>query len=78
MWCIFDGLKEPPMIRISGELYVVKMSVMTWSKIASVRDVREYVFVVEVGWKSTLLWNVAIYTLGVSCIVSRLCSRVGQ
>ena len=46
------------MIKISGELYVVKILVMTWSEIASVRGVRECVFVVEVGWKRTLLWNV--------------------
>ena len=66
------------MIKISGELYVVKILVMTWCEIASVRGVRECVFVVEVGWKHTLYWNVTTDTLGVDCIVSRLCSRVRE
>jgi len=58
------------MVRTSGELYVDRISVIAWYKIVSGRGARECVFVVEVGWKHTLLWNVAMDFLGVGWMVS--------
>ena len=70
-WCDFDGLKEPLMVSISDDLYVDIILLMAWSQITSGRGVRDCVFVVEVGWNHTLLWNVAMDSLGVGWMVSR-------
>ena len=66
------------MVRISGELYAKRISVMAWSKILRINGVRVCVFSVNVVWKRILLRNVAMDVRGVGLEVSSWCSKVGD